>query len=53
MQTYFDCVPCSIRQVLDSVEVIDNGSDAPGTILETCSEAFRRRFERADLIIAI
>lgn len=36
----------------DLVEVIDNGSDAPGTILETCSEAFRRRFTRADLIIA-
>jgi len=36
----------------DLVEVIDNGSDAPGTILETCSEAFRNRFERADLIIA-
>jgi hypothetical protein len=34
------------------VEVIDNGSDAPGTILETCSQAFRNRFERADLIIA-
>jgi len=34
------------------VEVIDNGSDAPGTILETCSRAFRERFEDADLIIA-
>jgi len=34
------------------VEVIDNGSDAPGTILETCSQAFRNRFEDADLIIA-
>jgi len=34
------------------VEVIDNGADAPGTILETCSEAFRQRFEQADLIIA-
>ncbi|MBP7052352.1 MAG: DUF89 family protein [Phycisphaerae bacterium] len=36
----------------DLVEVIDNGSDAPGTILETCSDAFRRRFEQADLIVA-
>jgi len=36
----------------DIVEVIDNGSDAPGTILEDCSEAFRKRFENADLIIA-
>ena len=34
------------------VEVIDNGSDAPGTILEDCSEAFRERFERADMIVA-
>ena len=34
------------------VEVIDNGSDAPGTILGDCSDAFRRRFDQADLIIA-
>jgi len=34
------------------VEVIDNGSDAPGTILESCSQAFRNRFAEADLIIA-
>ena len=34
------------------VTVIDNGSDAPGTILEECSEEFRRRFAEADLIIA-
>jgi len=36
----------------DLVEVIDNGSDAPGTILAECSEAFRRRFEQAQLVIA-
>jgi uncharacterized protein with ATP-grasp and redox domains len=36
----------------DLVEVVGNGSDAPGTILADCSEAFRRRFARADLIIA-
>jgi len=34
------------------VEVIDNGSDAPGTILNDCSPEFRRRFAEADLIIA-
>ncbi|MGB9625550.1 MAG: damage-control phosphatase ARMT1 family protein [Phycisphaerae bacterium] len=34
------------------VEVIDNGADVPGTILDQCSAAFRRRFEDADLIIA-
>ena len=33
------------------VEVIDNGSDAPGTLLDDCSEEFRRRFDQADLII--
>lgn len=36
----------------DLVEVIDNGSDAPGTMLETCSAAFRRRFQYAELVIA-
>ncbi|MCD6389947.1 MAG: DUF89 family protein, partial [Desulfobulbaceae bacterium] len=34
------------------VEVIDNGSDVPGTIVETCSEQFRKRFNSADLIIS-
>ncbi|MHC4517521.1 MAG: damage-control phosphatase ARMT1 family protein [Planctomycetota bacterium] len=34
------------------VKVIDNGTDAPGTILEHCSAAFREQFEKADLIIA-
>ncbi len=34
------------------VEVIDNGSDAPGTILENCSDYFRDRFAHADLVIA-
>ncbi len=36
----------------EKVKVIDNGSDAPGTILESCSEEFRQRFAQADLIIA-
>jgi damage-control phosphatase, subfamily I len=36
----------------DVVRVIDNGSDAPGTILNDCSDAFRRRFELTDLIIS-
>ncbi len=34
------------------VEVIDNGSDAPGTLLDDCSLEFRQRFESADLVIA-
>ncbi|HOU14895.1 MAG TPA: ARMT1-like domain-containing protein [Anaerolineae bacterium] len=32
--------------------VIDNGSDAPGTILRLCSEDFRRVYAAAPLIIA-
>jgi uncharacterized protein with ATP-grasp and redox domains len=34
------------------VEIIDNGSDAPGTLLDDCSQEFRRRFTEADLILA-
>jgi uncharacterized protein with ATP-grasp and redox domains len=34
------------------VEIIDNGSDAPGTILGDCSQEFIRRFGAADLILA-
>lgn len=33
-------------------DVIDNGSDAPGTLLPECSAEFRRRFAAADLVIA-
>lgn len=32
--------------------IIDNGSNAPGTLLELCSPEFRRRLTRADFIIA-
>ncbi len=38
--------------ITELVEVIDNGSDAPGTILASCSAQIRERFEGADLIIA-
>ena len=34
------------------VSVIDNGSDVPGTILESCSAAFRTCFGQSDLVIA-
>ncbi len=37
---------CDIR------EVIDTGIDGTGIILESCSPEFRRRFERAELVIA-
>ncbi len=49
-----DATLADAREVgLDTlVEVIDNGSDAPGTILDECSEPFRERFRRADLIIS-
>lgn len=36
----------------ETAPVFGNGSDAPGTILEDCSEEFQRWFERADLVIA-
>lgn len=36
----------------DLARVISNGSDAPGTILEDCSPAFREVFKECDLIIA-
>ena len=45
-------VDAQVTGITDLVEVIDNGSDAPGTILAECSEGFKRRFENADLIIA-
>jgi hypothetical protein len=34
------------------VKTVDNGSDAPGTILAECSDRFRRRFDAADLVIS-
>lgn len=36
----------------EMVEIIDNGSDLPGTLLEDCNEDFVRRFNEADLIVA-
>ena len=36
----------------EMVEVIDNGSDAPGTVLEECSSEFQSRFDLAALVIA-
>jgi uncharacterized protein with ATP-grasp and redox domains len=38
---------------LDQVaEIVDTGSDAPGTILEYCSQAFQRLYNAVDLVIA-
>jgi hypothetical protein len=47
--TLIDVHTVGIDQI---VKAIDNGSDAPGTILNDCSEEFRHRFAEADLIIA-
>ena len=35
----------------DIAEIIDNGSDAPGTVLDLCSPSFRQRFDAAELVI--
>jgi uncharacterized protein with ATP-grasp and redox domains len=38
---------------LDQVaEVVSNGSDAPGTILDRCSKEFRKLYDEAELVIA-
>ena len=38
---------------LDRVcEITDNGAAAMGTLLDQCSEAFRKRFDEAELVIA-
>lgn len=36
----------------DLVNVISNGSDAPGTILEECSPEFRKAFDSADIVVS-
>ena len=38
--------------ITDLVNVIDNGSDAPGTVIEECSDIFKRYFDAADLVIS-
>ncbi|NJD56416.1 MAG: DUF89 family protein [Nitrospirae bacterium] len=47
--TYDDAVQVGLDAVC---EVIDNGSDAVGTILPWTSPVFRERFEKAELIIS-
>ncbi|MDD4734782.1 MAG: ARMT1-like domain-containing protein [Kiritimatiellae bacterium] len=36
----------------DLVRVTDNGSDAPGTVLEDCSDEFMQLWDQADLVIS-
>lgn len=38
--------------IMDLVEVVDNGSDAVGTILEMSTEEFRNRFKKAGLVVS-
>ena len=45
-------VDARVAGITELVDVIDNGSDVPGTILEECSTTFRDRFDEAGLIIA-
>ncbi len=47
--THEDAVAAGIDQV---AKIIDNGSNAPGTLLDQCSKVFCKRFAQADLIIA-
>ena len=47
--TRADAVTCGLTEM---VNVIDSGSDAPGTILEDCSVEFRAHFTAADRVIA-
>lgn len=47
--TYADA---QIAGLADIADIIDNGSDAPGTILSDCSAEFCRCFDEADMIIA-
>jgi len=44
-----DAIAAGIDQV---AEIIDNGTQAPSTMFELCSESFLQRFEQAELIIA-
>ena len=47
--TLFDAQAAGL---VDITAVMDNGSDAPGTLLDDCSDAFKQRFFDSDLIIA-
>jgi hypothetical protein len=47
--TLADAQQCGLA---DLVKVVDNGSDAPGTVLAECSVEFREIFNNADLIIS-
>lgn len=47
--TMEDAILAGLPKIID---VIENGSDAPGTILESCSQSFRDSFDKASMVIA-
>jgi uncharacterized protein with ATP-grasp and redox domains len=47
--TYIDALYAGLDKIC---EVIDNGSDIPGTAIEYCSPDFQKRFWAADMIIS-
>ena len=47
--TLEDAVAAGIHRI---AKIIDNGTHAPGTLLDQCSEEFLERFQQAELVIA-
>jgi len=47
--TQEDAVAAGLEEV---AEIVSTGSDAPGTVLESCSPAFRQLYDQAELTIA-
>jgi uncharacterized protein with ATP-grasp and redox domains len=47
--TWEDAVAAGIGEV---AEIVSTGSDAPGTVFESCSQAFRQLYDEAEVIIA-
>ncbi len=47
--TMEDAVTAGLTEI---VRVIGNGSDAPGTLIEDCSDEFKKTFAAADLIVS-
>jgi uncharacterized protein with ATP-grasp and redox domains len=45
-------VDARVAGLTELVDVIDNGSDVPGTIISECGEVFRRRYDEAGLVIS-
>jgi uncharacterized protein with ATP-grasp and redox domains len=45
-------VDAGFAGITDLVEVIDNGYDAPGTLLSDCKKEFQDRFLAADVVIS-